>query len=247
MTKIRDIGKLSYSQISLYKQCPRLWYEQYVLGHRLEEVSQALSFGIAYHAGVEELMKLWGKNSALSEAQSKFEWEYCFGRMPGPDEDKWMPIGDKLLLNLAHKLREFDFEPVTIEQMIERNNFRGRIDCVANVNGHKTIIDWKTASREYDPSHVDTDEQLTAYNYLMPDIEFLAFCVGVKGTQNVYWYETIRTKQQVDEFEQMVKSTRREMETLEKFPGMYNREACMAWNRKCDMWQGDWCEGLDDF
>lgn len=243
----RDVGKLSYSQISLYKRCPRLWYEQYIEGHRLKEVSQPLSFGIAYHAGVEELMSRWGDDIAVSEACSRFEWEYCFGRMPGPNEKKWMPIGNRLIVNLVDKLWALDFEPIAIEKMVERNKFRGRIDCVADVKGEKTIIDWKTANRPYDLGRVDIDEQLTAYSYLLPDVPHQGFCVGVKDTQEIFWYETVRTSKQRDDFEDMVRHIRREMEEADKFPGMHTREACMMWGRECDMMKLGICDGTNDF
>lgn len=248
MKKIRDIKPLSYSQMSKYERCPRLWYEQYVLGNWYREPSEALSFGIAFHAGMEKMMGDWGNAVCLNNAQSQFDWEYNFGREPGTDPQKWIPKGNIMLENMFVKLGAINFEPIEIEKSCKRKNFRGRADCLAKVDNEVILIDWKTTSREFSAHKVETDEQLTAYGWMLPDEwTMMAFGVVNKNTHEAYWYPTWRSSEQIAEFAQKVKDTRTELETREKFRGEHTREACMAWNRKCDLWLGNFCRGLNDF
>jgi len=248
MKKLREIKSLSISQMGKYERCPRLWYEQYVLGNWYSEPSQALSFGIAFHVGMEKMMAEWGNNSCLTNTQSAFEYEYHFGRHPGTDLDVWIPKGNTMLASMLDRLSSMNFEPVEIEKSCTRKNFKGRADCLARVDGELVLIDWKTTSREFKKRRVEEDEQLTAYGWMMPnEWTMMAFGVANKRTLEAYWYPTWRSPEQISEFAVKVKHIRAELETRQKFIGEYTRQACMAYNRKCDLWLGNFCRGLDDF
>ncbi len=245
---MRKIKALSYSQISKYERCPRLWYEQYVLGNWYQEHSEPLSFGIAFHMGMEQMMRDWGKVVCLDNAQSQFEFEYNFGREKGTDPKQWVPKGNIMLENMFLMLGRKNFKPVKIEKPCTRKNFKGRADCLAKVDKEIVLIDWKTSTREFSPYRVQEDEQLTAYGWMLPgDWTMMAFGVANKRTYKTYWYETWRSPEQIQEFADKVKRIRTELETLEKFMGRHTDEACMAWNRKCDIWQAGICRGRDDF
>ncbi len=75
------IEHLSYSSISLWNQCPRAWYAQYILGYRQPD-NYALLFGKAAHAAIEDswvsgrpvwvlfvekLHDEWGKTTGIPE------------------------------------------------------------------------------------------------------------------------------------------------------------------------------------
>ena len=189
MKKIREVGSLSYSQMEAYLTCPRLWYERYILGHKYEAYSQALSFGIAFHTGMEKMMQGWNDKVCLENAISKFEWEYHFGRNPASNDDlySWLTRGQQMLTNMHSLLRSMNFQPVAIEKECVQKNFRGRVDCLAVVNGKQTLIDWKTSSGKFDDKKVNNDEQLTAYGWMLPgEWEGMAFGVVDKKTYEAY-------------------------------------------------------------
>jgi len=243
----RQIGKLSNTQVSMYQQCPKLWYISYILKIRMEEKPQPLCFGIALHDGMEALCHGWKEEEYPAVmAKQVFEKSYREGEGKGPNPEYWIAIGSRLIDNFDQKLQQLKFEPVISEQMMANDHYVGKVDCIGMVDGVRTVIDWKTASRPYEDRDVELSDQLTGYAWLT-GCHNVAFCVGVKDTGDIYWYSTTRTPQQVSEYEDRILTLRHELKTRAEFPGRHNREACMAWNRKCDAWLLGACEGLDDF
>jgi len=244
---LRDIGPLSWSAINTYNRCPRQWALRYLEKLWPEEKAQPLCFGIAFHAGVEEFLHHTINGEAfpiaLYHMKTKFDYEYALGDDKGPDPDKWLPIGDKLLESLAHSIVEKGFVPEEIECKASRDGFRGRLDCIGMLEGRRIIVDWKTSSRPFTQKRINTDGQLTGYSYLRPDCDRVAFVVAVKSSQNIYWYESTRTQKDVIEFKDMIDKVRGEMQTRDKFQGAYTRKAC----RFCDL-VPRYCSGdLGDF
>ena len=243
----RKIGKLSNTQVSMYQQCPKLWYISYVLKIRAPERPQPMCFGIALHEGMEALCHVWKeKEDAVVTAKQVFEKSYRVGDGKGPNPEYWVAIGNRLIDNFDHKLQEMNFVPLTSEQRMSNEHYIGVVDCIGMVNGVRTVIDWKTASSPYSTKDVETSDQLTGYAWLT-GCNQVAFCVGVKKTGEVYWYSTTRSPQQVSEYEDRILVLRHKLATTSEFPGKHTRKACMAWNRKCDAWALGACCGLDDF
>lgn len=246
--KRRVVTSLSWSQISKYKHCPKLWYEQYVLGHWPEEKPQPLCFGIAFHTGAEFMVNDWDRLS-MKDALSRFEFEYMLGENKGPNPDKWVPKGKGMLESLKKFLKSRDFKPLEAELYLKRGLLKGKIDCLAEWDGKRTIIDWKTASKPYSTDRVDKDGQLTVYQYLAQKegVEQVAFCVVSKNTQEVFWYPTQRGQEQIDKMLEEARQIKHRMETKEEFVGKHTYGACMKYNRRCDAWTDGHCIGLDDF
>lgn len=248
----RSIGRLSYSQLSCYLSCPRKWYLQYVLKQRLEEKPQALCFGIAFHAGMERLCEGWLKSPsiALENAITHFEWTYTISKDKGPKPELYNKMGAYLLEAMSNFLSSNKFIPndTGIERKCTKPKFRGYVDCYCEFNGLRTIIDWKTSSYPYTQEHLDSDLQLTSYGWMLEGKwDQLAFCVVNKRNREIYWYPVTRTDKQLREFELLVNRVYKELETRKEFPGVHNKEQCMAWRRKCDQWELGNCRGLDDF
>ena len=251
-TKEREIGDLSYSQMTCYIDCPKKWYEQYVLKHWPVKKEQPLCFGIAFHAGMQRMCESWvlDQDKALENAKSELRVSYSLGKDAGPDPDKWIPKGEHLLTAMAEFLALNRFVPSAdgIERKCTKPGFKGFVDCYAIFNGKRTIIDWKTSSYPYSRDKIETDRQLTAYGWMLPGKwDQMAFCVINKYNQEVYWYPTTRTEEQIAEFEAEVTRIRRELETKTNFPGVHTKETCRAWNRQCHLWELGYCNGLEDF
>ena len=248
MKRIRTIKNLSWSQVSCFQKCRRQWFLHYIKKLWPDEKPQPLAFGIAYHSAMETFLNEYyirevSKEVAISNACSKLDYAYTFGRERGANPKKWLPIGNIMIRSTIASILEKDFRPIELEQYISRNNFSGRIDCLAVVNGERVLIDWKTATNPFTQRKVDTDGQLTGYGYLLPgEWDKMAFVVAIKETSQVHWYETTRTQEQIKEFEKMISDTRLKMECEEKFIGVHDHNIC-KW---CDLFPYH-CAGGGDF
>jgi len=248
MKKLRTIKNLSWSQISAYERCNLAWYLHYVKKLWPEEKPQPLAFGIAYHSAIETFLNEYyfrevAKEVAISNACSKLDYAYTFGRDRGADPKKWLPIGNTMVRATIAAILKKDFRPIETEQYVVRNRYSGRIDCRGLVGADRVIVDWKTATNPFTQRKVDTDGQLTGYGYLLPgEWDKMAFVVAIKETSQVHWYETTRTQEQIKEFEKMISDTRLKMECGEKFIGVHDHNIC----RFCDL-QPYHCRGTGSF
>src|SRR5690554_4821448 len=57
---------ISFSEYSIYKQCPFRWYMQYYLGIK-EPTNAFLVFGSAMHESIEEILKDFSKKDQVGE------------------------------------------------------------------------------------------------------------------------------------------------------------------------------------
>ncbi len=248
MKRLRTLKNLSWSQIGAFQYCKLGWYKHYIQKLWPEEKPQPLSFGIAFHAGIETFLKEYFTDGAIAavatdNACSRLDYAYTFGREKGPNPKKWLPIGNTMVRSTIALILKKGLDPVSTEQYIARNKFSGRVDCLGLVDGERILIDWKTASKPFTQRKVDNDGQLTGYGYLLPGKwDKMAFVVAIKGTSEVHWYETTRTQEQIDAFVRMVAATRMKMEGDNKFVGVHKHNQC-KW---CDL-QPYHCAGSGDF
>ena len=61
--------------------------------------------------------------------------------------------------------------------------FMGIIEVVAEVNGKRTVVEFKTAVTDFEDHEVALLDQLTAYQLAEPDVEQVAVCVFVKSKE----------------------------------------------------------------
>jgi len=79
--------------------------------------------------------------------------------------------------------------------------FVGVVDLVAHLDGKRTVIDFKTAARDYEEHTVVLSDQLTAYALAKPEAEQVALCVFAKGaTPRVEWHLARREGPQIAEY-----------------------------------------------
>jgi hypothetical protein len=144
---------ISYSGMSLYEDCPRLWHHRYILGNRGES-NAAAERGTLLHAQLEEYFK---------------------GNTPYPGTDKclgpWKGYMEKLFLQNPSPEEEVavdsNWQPVAFDA--PNAYFRGKKDLDIKCDSHAEIYDWK--SGKIYPSHVS---QGKAYLALSPyDCDFI--------------------------------------------------------------------------
>jgi len=103
-------------------------------------------------------------------------------------------------------------------------SFVGKVDCIAKtMDGITTIIDWKTANKNYTRKRVEKDNQLTYYRWLVGNHP-LVFVVMNKETCEARWHMTTRTDEQVEKTLSIARRTHQEMEERKIFRGVYNNK-----------------------
>jgi PD-(D/E)XK nuclease superfamily protein len=79
--------------------------------------------------------------------------------------------------------------------------FIGIIDLLADVDGKRTVVDFKTSASAYEGHEVILSDQLTAYQLAEPDAEQAALWVFVKTKEpQMEWHLATRTGDQLIEF-----------------------------------------------
>lgn len=74
-------------------------------------------------------------------------------------------------------------------------------DLLANLDGERTVIDFKTSGSSYEEHEVALSDQLTAYQLAEPSVVQCAFCVFVKTKEpRIEWYTSTRTSGHFREF-----------------------------------------------
>lgn len=240
---MRTIKFVSPTQLQLWEDCPYLWYLRYVKKYK-PPVTFPLKFGIAFHTGVEKMLEeSWDTEVAYDNACSAFDYSYTF-TYKGEESAKWMKRAAKMLKMLQNRLSVFEqFEILEQEQTVALGRLRGRIDCIAKVDGEKMVIDWKTSNRPFSDSDLQENLQLSAYCYLTGHRK-AAFMVIPKVGKKIYFQEVTRTEQQIGEFTDYMESVIERMEMLDEFPKNYysckNYGGCWAYKQLL-------CESTDDF
>ena len=244
MSKPRNIDHISPSQLILYENCPYLWYLRYVKSYWPPK-SHPLKFGIAFHNGIETMMNEWDKKEvALANAKSSFDYSYIFEEK-GEDPDKWCSKAHEMYQHLSIGLKKFkSFEPISMEETIQREKLRGRIDCFAKIDGENFLVDWKSGSYPYNAERVSNDLQITAYCWMTENKYKPAFILVTKRSSRFYFYPTERTKKELLDFEDYMNSILWQMENRNTFPK--NTEHCSAYGG-CTALRDGLCEGRNDF
>ena len=79
--------------------------------------------------------------------------------------------------------------------------FVGVIDLIADVDGKRTVVDFKTANAAYQEHEAVLSDQLTAYQLAEPDAEQTALCVLVKSKEpKIEWHMAKRSGEDLAEF-----------------------------------------------
>jgi len=158
---VKEIKKhISFSEYTLYKNCPYKWFLVYV-NELKEPTNEFLVFGSALHKSIEELVTnntnqfLFNKlflQKVKEESTTNFSNSY-FGKTLVSD-------GVQLLRKLdfksrfrnweVKKLEEEIYEPLVTAEDGTQLFFKGFIDFVGYSNPLTMILDWKTAIKPWD-------------------------------------------------------------------------------------------------
>jgi len=256
MSRIRRVKKLAWWQLQTFEGCALHWKLAYLDRIKAPRVPQYLPFGGAIHEGFEHFLSDYylhntpdrsRLDTAIEDAGTRFEFKYIFEGAPNPD--KWLPIGRRMIDVWARYLVDRDFLPAKLEVWGERNvrrageflfQFRGKIDCLATVEGQPVVIDWKTAKYPYDEEKLRERGQLAAYRILAgEEWSSQALVVVTKDDPEVYWHQYTITPPELRAFCQRVAVAHEQMESLVEFEPVYDKDVC----RWCQ-YTPEYCKGV---
>jgi CRISPR/Cas system-associated exonuclease Cas4 (RecB family) len=190
---------LSHSRISRYLLCPEQYRLYYIEGMRPRFYSASLVFGQAVHQALALFFRTGAEpaNSfeSLWKEASQTELRYS-GR------ESWERLNDtgRALLKkfVAEELSRIGKVSGT-EKAFElgftefETPFIGVIDLVAELDGKRTVVDFKTSGSTYAEHEAQLSDQLTAYQLAEPDTEQMALCVLVKTKEpKIEWHVSER-------------------------------------------------------
>ncbi|OGO20580.1 MAG: hypothetical protein A2Z15_07060 [Chloroflexi bacterium RBG_16_50_11] len=160
---------LSFTQISLYQQCPWCYKLQYIDGLKAKD-KWYFSFGTSMHACVERFFKVHTPPPpSLEELLQFYEQNWLSQGYESPEEEARYKKYGKEILTRFWEIHTPDFRlPVALERSfyldIEGVKLRGFIDRVDKLeSGGLSIIDYKTSQELFTTDYLEKDLQLTIY------------------------------------------------------------------------------------
>lgn len=256
---------LSYSQLSLYLECPLKYRFRYVDELKAEGVSSALAFGRVIHEALayfyrqimdEEPFSLIGFLDVFAE-----KWEdACEGKdvvfKEGEDFDSLLALGKDLLRLFARErmptLRVIAVE-VPFEFKLENPEtkeafpvpLKGVIDLIEeDETGTLWVVDHKTAGRAFSDHDLDADLQLMIYAAAVEQLDM------VEGRKKRYRFDVL-TKTKKPKFLQyrlykdnldrrklyrLVTEMWKAIEAEAFYPRYSTHYAGCAWEEECREW-----------
>jgi PD-(D/E)XK nuclease superfamily protein len=95
------------------------------------------------------------------------------------------------------------------------STFIGIIDLIAEVEGKRTIFDFKTAARSYENHEVVLSDQLVGYSITDPNIEQCGYCILIKSKQpKIQWQLTHCSSDRMIDYIQKAQSVGKQFPSL---------------------------------
>jgi RecB family exonuclease len=190
---------LSHSRISRYLLCPEQYRLHYIENLRPRRYSASLVFGQAVHQALGTFFRT-GSDPAVAFAElwkEASQVELRYGA-----RESWEKLNEtgRALLNkfVAEELSRISHVSAT-EKAFELAiigidaPFIGVLDLVAELDGKRTVTDFKTSASSYAEHEVTLSDQLTAYQLAEPQAIQMALCVFVKTKEpQIEWHVSKR-------------------------------------------------------
>jgi hypothetical protein len=198
--------RYSYTQIAQYLRCPRLYRHRYLDGWQEKDVRASMAFGrsfetaiAAYFLGEDCTSVFFAEWNRYRDASLTYAKDECW--------DKFYHQGIQLLEKFARDDRVRVAAPrdslqlKVLRQLDCGSEFVAYIDAIGELDGRKTIIDWKTTTRRYPEQPLgilSLDPQLICYSWMtgirdvalvvfvrksIPEIQYLASSISDEKCQ----------------------------------------------------------------
>ena len=215
----------SYSQIAQYVRCPRSYRYRYLDGWQEKESRAAMIFGRCFEKALAASFLGQDCGAVLFD-----EWnlhrDSGLAFKHGENWDRLFHQGVRLLEVFARDNRILIPEPKhNLQVKIQRdlpdgNQFVAYLDAIGELDGVRSLIDWKTTSSRYveEPEGLlSLDPQLLCYSWLtgMSEVAFVVFVR--KNYPEIQYLRASITEDQRTEFGKLVASTIDQIQTAQ-FP-----------------------------
>ncbi len=217
--------KYSHTQIAHYLRCPRSYRHRYLDGWREKETRSAMVFGRCFERALESFFR----NEDCGVA---FHREWGVYR-DTPFEYKRGETWDRLVHQGVHLLERFvqdrrihipspdeNLQIKVVRKLRNTSEFVSYIDAIGELDGIRSLIDWKTTSSRYpdEPTGLlSLDPQLICYSW-MTGISEVALVVFVrKHHPEIQYLKSSITDEQRAEFSRLVATTIGQIEAAQ-FP-----------------------------
>lgn len=198
---------LSHSKVSRYLHCPEQYRLYYVERLRPRVPAAGLIFGQILHQvlaqffrtqeePVESFRMIW---TAIQDRELRYGVRESWKQLADAGESLLKRFLAEDLVHLgAIEAIEQGFR-LSITSLA--TPFIGVVDLVAELDGRRTVIDFKTAAKVYAEHEVVLADQLTAYELAHPDADQVALCVFVKTAKpEIHWYTGERKPEEITEY-----------------------------------------------
>jgi len=191
---------LSYSRIERYLRCPEQYRLYYIEGLRAKTESASLVFGAVVHLALAEFFR----HSDDPVVVFREEWQALQDvEMRYSRKESWQTLkekGEKLLEKFVREEARKIGTVLSVEKVFElglsnlNQPFIGIIDLIAEMDGKRTLVEFKTALSDFEDYEITLLDQLSAYHLAEPDVEQVAVCVFVKAKEpRIEWHITQKT------------------------------------------------------
>jgi len=198
---------LSYSRINRYLTCPEQYRLYYLEKLRPKVESAALVFGARIHLALADLFRsgVDPVDTFQKDWESLKEVELRYGKRESWDglKGKGAKLLQQFLKAEAPKIQHIESVEKKFELRITLLElpFVGIADLVAQVNGLKTVVDFKTSGSDFEDHEVVLSDQLTAYWLADPEAQKVALCVLVKTKEpKIEWHFAERDAERLTEY-----------------------------------------------
>lgn len=223
----------SHTRIQKYLTCPEQYRLYYVEKLRAKVESASLAFGAVMHLALAEHFQRKADPVAVfgREWQALQQIAIRYSR-----KDSWQSLkekGEKLLQKFSRTEAKRIGTVYSVEKVFEfglstlSKPFVAIIDLVAEMDGRRTLVEFKTAASSFQDFEIALLDQVTAYQLADPDVEQVAVCVFLKSKEpQIRWHKTKRTPEQVMEYVEKLELVASQIESgvFYKRPGKWCRQ-----------------------
>ena len=216
----------SYTQVSQYLTCPRRYRHRYLDGWQEKDTRAAMLFGRAFERALAAYFLREDAVAALFR-----EWSTCQNQglhySNGDTWDRMLQHGIQLLGRFCQEDRIRIRQPRRnlqikfTRQISRKNDFVAYIDAIGKLEGTRCLLEWKTTSSRYpeEPNGLlALDPQLVCYSWMTGISEVAKVVFVRKRLVEIQYLRTTISKEQRQEFGQLVEDTIRRIESAQFLP-----------------------------
>ena len=200
----KDAPHLSFSRINRYLHCPEQYRLYYIENLQPRYPAASLVFGKVVHKALARLFQTGEDPVPIFREQWQELEETELSYAKRDSWEKFANSGEALLAkfvdeeltritNVEACEKVFELEVTSLDLPLV-----GVVDLVAEVDGKRTLVDFKTSGSTYKGHEARLSDQLTAYRLSEPSIDQAALCVLVRTKEpGVEWHLVQRSREQV--------------------------------------------------